>query len=398
MEFVKGIKPLRGAEDWPQWKDKVMDVMEYFNAVEIIEGTSLKPNLTDTPSKAEIAKLEAWNKSASQAKMVISQCISDELHNRISGRLSAREAWDILTKEFDNKAEDQLFRQCLDFFNTEWPDNEDAPSVLARIKNQHRDFVAGLKTRKIQSVDCLLQLLFVSKILHIIPKRLETFKSSYLLIKANDEKSIDDLSSALILHERNLAPVPPNPSGEALEVGASKKWQFARKVNNPRFETDGGIKQLDIVCKYCSEKGHWLKQCSRWKADGQPPYPVRAKGIEMYKNSSPTVNETETKMALVSISSDVLAVSTDDNWWFDNGATKHITNNLNFFTKFEPFRGNCAVTVADNKKLKALGHGIIEVSNFFAGQLKRFTLNDVWYVPEISRNLFFRTGSARPES
>ncbi|BES95025.1 Hypothetical protein NTJ_07834 [Nesidiocoris tenuis] len=33
----EGIKPLRGAEDWPQWKDKVMDVMEYFNAVEIIE-------------------------------------------------------------------------------------------------------------------------------------------------------------------------------------------------------------------------------------------------------------------------------------------------------------------------------------------------------------------------
>lgn len=105
MEFVKGIKPLKGAEDWPQWKDKVMDVMEYFNAVDIIEGKSFKPELSETASKVEREKLETWNKTAAQAKMVLSQCVSDELHHRISGRLSAREAWEILTKEFDNKAE-----------------------------------------------------------------------------------------------------------------------------------------------------------------------------------------------------------------------------------------------------------------------------------------------------
>ncbi|KAF6212239.1 hypothetical protein GE061_012760 [Apolygus lucorum] len=134
MEFTKGIKPLQGAKDWPFWKDRIMDVLELFNAVEIVEGTREKPVLSDNPTKTEQDDLIAYNKAASKAKIVISQCVSDDLHQRISGRLSAKEAWDILVAQFDNKAEDQLFRQCLDFFNMEWDESEDAPSVLTRVK------------------------------------------------------------------------------------------------------------------------------------------------------------------------------------------------------------------------------------------------------------------------
>ncbi len=122
-----------------------MDVPEPFNVVVIVEGKRIRPTLSNTPTKAEIYAPDAWMKSATQAKIVLSQCISDELHQRISGRLSAKEAWDVLTQEFDNKAEDQLFRACLKFFNMEWFEKEDAPTVLAHIKNQHRNFSAGLK-------------------------------------------------------------------------------------------------------------------------------------------------------------------------------------------------------------------------------------------------------------
>lgn len=88
----------------------------------------------------------------------------------------------------------------------EWK-QEDAPSVLARIKNQYRDFFAGIKTRNIDSVDDLLELLFVLKVLHILPKRPESFKSSYSLMKANKNKTIEDISASLILRERNIASV-----------------------------------------------------------------------------------------------------------------------------------------------------------------------------------------------
>ncbi len=85
-----------------------MDVLELFNAVDIVEGKWICPTLSNTSLKAEKDALNAWMKSAAQMKIILLQCVSDELHQRISGRLSAKEAWDVLTQEFDNKVEDQL--------------------------------------------------------------------------------------------------------------------------------------------------------------------------------------------------------------------------------------------------------------------------------------------------
>lgn len=309
--------------------------------------------------KAQNETLTKWLKAEASAKIVISQCVGDELHQRISGHLSAKEAWDVLIQEFDSKAEDQSFRQCLNFFNVEWSENKDAPSVLARIKNQYCDLSAGLKTRKIESVDSLLELLFVSKVLHILLKRLRSFKLSYLMMKANDNKTIDDISSALILHERNVAPVSiSSSSGEVLEA-CGVKGKFFQKTNKPapNHSSEGDNKNSDVVCKYCGNKGHWLKQCLHWRVDGEPPYPARAGGKSLVLKPSATVSETDTKMALATVSSDVFSASTNDRWWVDNGATKHITNNFNWFTMYEPFANKSTVTVAGKEVLRDHGSG-----------------------------------------
>jgi len=86
MEFLKGIKPLKGPEDWPLWRDRILDVLAVFNAVDIVEGKSIEPILpNENPTKADREAVESWRKSAAQAKVVLSQSVSDELHQRISG-------------------------------------------------------------------------------------------------------------------------------------------------------------------------------------------------------------------------------------------------------------------------------------------------------------------------
>lgn len=54
-----------------------------------------------------------------------------------------------MVEQFDSKAEDELVRQCINFFSMEWDDAEDGPTVLSRLKNQDRDIAAGLKTHNI---------------------------------------------------------------------------------------------------------------------------------------------------------------------------------------------------------------------------------------------------------
>lgn len=274
MEFAKGIKPLSGAKDWPAWKDRVLDLLSLYNVVDIVEGRSLSP---DPPAKSASATQKeeinkntaAWKKAASQAKIIISQTISDDLHCRIAGRLSASEAWKVLVREFDDKAEDQIFHECLSFFNADWKDDELAGDVLSHIKNQYRDFSVGIENRKINIVEQLLELLFVSKVLHILPKRFKSFKSSYLLLNSKNDKKLSDLGDALIMHERNVNPVQDsNLSHEALYTHPSKNQKI--KSNDIKK------KNSDVVCKYCGMKGHSLKKCFKWIKDGKPPSPARA--------------------------------------------------------------------------------------------------------------------------
>ncbi|CAG7817376.1 unnamed protein product, partial [Allacma fusca] len=286
----------------------------------------------------------------------------------------------------------------------------DAPSVVSRIKNQHRDFRAGLENRKIETVDQLLELLFVSKVLHILPNRFESFKASYLLIKSQASKSLNDLSDALIMHERNVSPVHSSStsSSEAMFAKSGKKnnSRFVAKTSGDQrtsgnnSNNSGSNQQNDVICKYCSGKGHWLKKCSRWINDGRPPFPARANGTANYSpkvnasGSSPKVNETiadsETKSALLADCEQQMntVISSNDTqaWWIDNGATKHITPHREWFQTYEPFPSNYFVKAAGSR-VAAVGHGSIEVASFVNGQLIKFDLTDVWHVPSISKNL-----------
>lgn len=263
----------------------------------------------------------------------------------------------MLVKEFDDKAEDQLFRECLNFFSTEWNENEDAPTFLARIKNQHRDFRAGLTNKKVETVDQLLELLFVSKTLHVLPSRFESFKSGYLLLHANEDKKLDNLAASLITHERNVVPVLSKPSsstsGEAFytrpNTKHSAKWNEQKDSNDDASANVRKKSSDHILCKYCNGKGHWLKKYSKWIADGRPPYPARASGSS--KNPQPTANVSvaEKKVVLVAECEQIYTVtSTDDYWWVDNGATKHITPNRDWFCTYELLPSNYTVKAAGN--------------------------------------------------
>jgi transposase InsO family protein len=72
-------------------------------------------------------------------------------------------------------------------------------------------------------------------------------------------------------------------------------------------------------------------------------------------------------------------------WWVDNGATQHVTHCADYFTDFEEFKISHKVKAAGGELLQAVGKGTIPVRSHDG---KIMTLNDVWYVPQISKNLF----------
>ncbi|KAF2887152.1 hypothetical protein ILUMI_19021, partial [Ignelater luminosus] len=66
-------------------------------------------------------------------------------------------------------------------------------------------------------------------------------------------------------------------------------------------------------------------------------------------------------------------------WWVDNGAAKHVSNNIEYFTEFSKFESPCGVKEAGKEIFPAVGAGKILVKSKVDGQ--NIVLSNVWYVP-----------------
>jgi len=84
----------------------------------------------------------------------------------------------------------------------------------------------------------------------------------------------------------------------------------------------------------------------------------------------------------------VCAEAVTDEWFVDNGATKHVTYQCDIFVSFKEFDIPHTVTAAGGESLPALGKGTVEVLSFVDNKVQKVQLQDVWYVPKIGKNLF----------
>ena len=98
-------------------------------------------------------------------------------------------------------------------------------------------------------------------------------------------------------------------------------------------------------------------------------------------------NIVDTNASLVSVCNNAYATELNSmDWWIDNGATRHITNCRDWLFDFEVFESSCQIQAAGKETLAAVGKGKIKVQSTHNNE--EVILNDVWYVPSISRNLF----------
>ena len=97
-----------------------------------------------------------------------------------------------------------------------------------------------------------------------------------------------------------------------------------------------------------------------------------------------------TSNVVLTVSEEIMssdAVSSDE-WYVDNGATRHITNRSDIFSTFELFKTPHAVTAAGREQLPALGKGTVKLVSVVNNKTLEVILEDVWCVPKVSRNLF----------
>lgn len=184
------------------------------------------------------------------------------------------------------------------------------------------------------------------------------------------------------MFERNFTKVESEKTtSEALVVktGTQKKDSSKTIPFKKQFKKNG-------TCNYCSLKGHWIRECKKWIADGRPP---KNKTSSNSQSKVKQEDDTTANVALATICNEVCTIEADmENWWIDNGATKHVTNRSDFFIEYTKFRNLYNIKVAGEEFLIAEGKGKIKITSRVEGKLQETTLTEVWYVPKISKNLF----------
>lgn len=374
MDMSKNIKPLTGVVDWPIWKRKIRDLLDYHEgALDVIDRKLVKPKpledgATDIEVKKHKEQSELYRKANSYAKCMITSAISDEVYQKVMDKETASDTWDALKQQFEASAKDQLFKICTDFFSFSWSPGEDVSTHIAKLKGLWNELNSGLKAKN-ESV--LPDLMLVCKTLHILPCEFENFQSSWMLLTQDEKRTFDELTTQLCMFERNFM---KNSNGdrtpkEALMVNVNKqkpggKGKFV-KNDSRRGDT----------CNYCRRKGHWLKDCRKWISDGKP------------KKNNSQEDCAAASAVLMSVCEEAYSVEEDSvTWWVDNGATRHVTNSSKYFTDFIKFDTPCGVKAAGKETLMAVGKGNIKLSSLTDSQ--DIMLLDVWYVPQLSRNLF----------
>lgn len=359
------IDQLKGESDWPIWKNRIKDVIDYHaGALAVIDGSLVEPREPeDGASKEEKKKFEGerefYRKANSYAKYTLSSSLSPEVYRKVMDRTTAKEMWDALRELFEASSEDQLFRVCNSFFMFSWDETDDVATHTSKLRTLWHELNDGLVMKK---ENRLPDLLLVCKLLNILPKKFESFKASWYIISKGTNNDFSELCNQLTLHERNFVSVKGN-SSEALPVTNAKK-EFT-KADKRKFK-----------CHYCGQVGHFVRKCKKWIHDGRPP-----------KENKQETSAAANSLSLVSLCSTVNAVNVNENsWWFDNGATHHLTNSSANFVEFKKFDIETEVKAAGNEVLKAVGSGTINIR--IKGRRGTVALRDVWLVPSINRNIF----------
>lgn len=364
------VKPLSGKSDWPIWKYRIRFVLNCrADALEVVEGTILNPGEPDAGANA--AALQAYDaakakycKANNYAMMVLTNSMTEETVQKIIRFVDAREAWLELHKIFEDSSDNQLYHTCMRFFQEKW-ENDDMAAHLSKLKNLWDELNKGLDRKKESK---LPEMLLICKILDSLPPCYRSFKSTWLLL-SDDKRTLDELTTQLCSHEREL-------KKDSVQ-GTMTNEDQALALQETKFKINKNSK-----CAYCHLKGHWVKTCKKWIADGKPP-----------KSSSSHSRDGRHKGAanftLVALDEEVnSSESGSDAWFIDNGASKHVTNSTQYFVDFENFKVPHSITVASGKTLPAIGMGKINIVSV-VDSVQHFTsLENVWYVPEISKNLF----------
>src|SRR5271170_7218714 len=215
------VELLQGSANYRTWKFSMRMVLQAKDLWEVVSGEEAKP--------VEEKAAQAWEKKARKALAAIALALSAAEKEHIIECTTPKTAWDILEKLYEGKGRNRKFMLLQELFRMSMG-SEKMDSYLRGVRERMSELsTIGLKLEE----DVKLAI-----ILNGLPERYR-----YLVVSLEKQETIDfDELAARLLEEE--AKVDPRAAAGTMAMAARKVY-----------------KDPEDKCHYCSQKGHWKKDC-----------------------------------------------------------------------------------------------------------------------------------------
>ena len=145
-----------------------------------------------------------------------------------------------------------------------------------------------------------------------------------------------------------------------------------------------------IQCTYCQRLGHLERECRTKQREQRPQmrYQPRAQArIAQINESSISDYTDDSNSDQLHLFAATIHSPTpiDDEWYFDTGATHHMTFNKNWLTRYTSLSSPLEVRLGDDSTQYAEGFGLLQI-HLPNGQ--NTSIDRVYYVPVSNENAF----------
>lgn len=363
---VDNIEKLKTAEDFALWKFQIDIIFKSHDLYKLVSGKEVLAVDATEMVKADFERRDA------RAQKVITSTIDKKSLTYIMSCSTAKDMYGKICSIYDRDSEDRKCALLQEFFNYKFDKDSDLATHISKLQNV---------TYKLKSLNQdINDDMVISKILSTLPDNYKFFASAWESTQKND-RTLDNLTSRLLLEEMR------QKSKDKEEAVAFKT--IKDKDEEYRCKKCNKVGHLTRSCKYnnynnsmkcfkCNQIGHIAKNCNRVFCKICKKNNHTEKDCFFRKRQVEDKSKNATVSFLTCSDLDHNKDRINSHWIVDSGATTHLTNDKTLLT-------DCKET--DIKILVAKDKACMYANVTGKVKTKDVILNDVLYVPELTKNL-----------
>ena len=362
---------------------------------------------------------EAKGEKNDVARALLFQSIPEALILQVGNLVTAKEIWEAISTRHvgaDRVRKARLQTLIADFSRLKMKETDSIDSFVGKIRELSTKSAAlGQIIEEPKIVEKFLQSLPRKKYIHIV--------AALEQVLDLDKTGFEDVVGSLKAYEERIAEdetekQEDQEQSKLMYANADRPTQTQERYDSSRgrgrggrygnrgrgrgrqyyqqnggYQRNGGQQQQSggyyqerdaskVVCFRCDKMGHFAMHCPdrllKLQETNESEAETTHEADELMMNEVVFLNERNVIPSKLNTSSNI-----DNLWYLDNGASNHMTGNLEFFTKIDR-RVTGKVRFGDDSRIDIKGKGSII---FLTKNGERKELSDIYFIPNLRSNI-----------